>query len=590
MAASENLASSLQALLIRFQQEFSEKVASVEERLRERETRLAREWEALETEKKSLLKLRQEMEREREQLQRDREQLEREREAVVERTRLQATEISTNDEGAVATRVETSEIRNEPVMFASRDIRYFPSSERILQMQRERAEKEEGHERQRPEHEEMHKREPPEPDETANENVVVTYVTTPNDFLVHLVRDKAILTDVMNKLQEVGERPDLIADRFWEGRLYCGQFTEDDMWYRVKVQSNALSLNPQFGDNPVVETSVCVMYVDFGNSEWLPANRLRLLPQGLETIQPLARHCCLVDVQATGMKWSDEAVRLFEEVTSEIPLEMKIFWQVDKTMFVDLLGVQSRTAELGYPQCSTVSELLLSAGHASVSGASPQSEPVGTGSLSYLRKLINPSMDTHRPVVVTHFLSLQDLHVQLLSDQVELNDLMADIQNEYHKLNINDLAVTDPQQGEAVCSLFSDQKWYRAEVIDVLGPRKVSVAYVDYGNVEEVELFHVKKLSGTLIRRLPALALQCSLVDVGNIMEPEQQCPAEVLEQVNRLCSSSDLTMVVKGVRGTVLDVEFFEPSVGSVNQLLLQTIASTQKDHRHNIISRICW
>ena len=46
-------------------------------------------------------------------------------------------------------------------------------------------------------------------------------------------------------------------------------------------------------------------------------------------------------------------------------------------MFVDLLGVQSRTAELGYPQCSTVSELLLSAGHASVSGASPQSEPVG---------------------------------------------------------------------------------------------------------------------------------------------------------------------------------------------------------------------
>ena len=99
MAASENLASSLQALLIRFQQEFSEKVASVEERLRERETRLAREWEALETEKKSLLKLRQEMEREREQLQRDREQLEREREAVVERTRLQATEISTNDEG-----------------------------------------------------------------------------------------------------------------------------------------------------------------------------------------------------------------------------------------------------------------------------------------------------------------------------------------------------------------------------------------------------------------------------------------------------------------------------------------------------------
>lgn len=52
---------------------------------------------------------------------------------------------------------------------------------------------------------------------------------------------------------------------------------------------------------------------------------------------------------------------------------------------------------------------------------------------------------------------------------------------------------------------------------DVLGPRKVSVAYVDYGNVEEVELFHVKKLSGTLIRRLPALASAVATVWINCI-------------------------------------------------------------------------
>ena len=42
--------------------------------------------------------------------------------------------------------------------------------------------------------------------------------------------------------------------------------------------------------------------------------------------------------------------------------------------------------------------------------------------------------------------------------------------------------------------------------VDVIGPRSVSVVYVDYGNVEKVSLALVRKLPEPLIYRLPAQA------------------------------------------------------------------------------------
>lgn len=82
------------------------------------------------------------------------------------------------------------------------------------------------------------------------------------------------------------------------GKLYCGQFTVDDEWYRVKV--NALAISPPPGSCPPPGMSVLVTYLDFGNSEWLPTQRMRLLPHGLETISSLAKNCALADVLPTA--------------------------------------------------------------------------------------------------------------------------------------------------------------------------------------------------------------------------------------------------------------------------------------------------
>ena len=79
------------------------------------------------------------------------------------------------------------------------------------------------------------------------------------------------------------------------GTYCCGQFTEDDQWYRARVTQLWKE-----GQSP---KTVQVIYVDFGNYENLPLDRLRLLrkedaelPMGavlcrLEGVEPLDGVC-----------------------------------------------------------------------------------------------------------------------------------------------------------------------------------------------------------------------------------------------------------------------------------------------------------
>jgi len=45
-----------------------------------------------------------------------------------------------------------------------------------------------------------------------------------------------------------------------------------------------------------------------------------------------------------------------------------------------------------------------------------------------------------------------------------------------------------------VVKFSEDQLWYRAEVVDVVGPGLVHVRYVDYGNSETVSVWQLRKL------------------------------------------------------------------------------------------------
>ena len=62
------------------------------------------------------------------------------------------------------------------------------------------------------------------------------------------------------------------------------------------MKVNALTIEPPPGINPPPGSSVLVTYMDFGNSEWLPADRMRLLHEGLVSVPSLAKTCSLADL------------------------------------------------------------------------------------------------------------------------------------------------------------------------------------------------------------------------------------------------------------------------------------------------------
>jgi hypothetical protein len=231
----------------------------------------------------------------------------------------------------------------------------------------------------------------------------------------------------------------------------------------------------------------------------------------------------------------DEATHLFVEVTSDLPLEMKICRQVGNVMFVDLLDVSSRAAELGYSQCSTVKDVLLASGHAVIDG-SPRQLPSASGQAGttssvsqYVKQTMSVPTGSRVSVILSHVESLDEIYVQLESDQVELNGLMIELQEVFKGQETSNMAITDPHQGQPICCQFSaDEHWYRAEITEVVGPRCVSVVYVDYGNIEKVDVASIRMLPVSMIYRLPAQAVRCSLVDVVKNWEQGKEWPEEV--------------------------------------------------------------
>ena len=57
------------------------------------------------------------------------------------------------------------------------------------------------------------------------------------------------------------------------GDVCCAQFTMDNKWYRARVVTAFSPAHPQV--EPTLDNGLCVelVYIDYGNSEWLPLGR-----------------------------------------------------------------------------------------------------------------------------------------------------------------------------------------------------------------------------------------------------------------------------------------------------------------------------
>lgn len=109
------------------------------------------------------------------------------------------------------------------------------------------------------------------------QEIVVSEITDDLRVYTQKVDQKAALEGFLTRLrQEIAANPPLGgAYTPKKGDLAIAKFTEDDEWYRVRIEK-------------VVGTNVSVFYIDYGNRETLNVTRVASVPAGFATDKPYA--------------------------------------------------------------------------------------------------------------------------------------------------------------------------------------------------------------------------------------------------------------------------------------------------------------
>lgn len=115
-------------------------------------------------------------------------------------------------------------------------------------------------------------------------------------------------------------------------------------------------------------------------------------------------------------------------------------------------------------------------------------------------------MGSRKSILVSYVDSCIKFYVQLSENIDELNAVMDAVRAHCESSSSpGDLSV-----GTACCARFpDDDNWYRARILHTKG-KNVVVAYVDYGNEQEVNVSDLRTITSELIR-LPAQAMKCAL-------------------------------------------------------------------------------
>ncbi|XP_029342148.1 tudor domain-containing protein 1-like [Acyrthosiphon pisum] len=141
-------------------------------------------------------------------------------------------------------------------------------------------------------------------------SVILCHFISPTEFYMRIGDDTAQLEEVMNTLKTIyiptaeNTHKSYLLYTPQIGMAVAARYSIDGHWHRAKITSL-----PE-------ERLVTVFYIDFGNSETLPWDELRVLDKNLIKTPPLVIKASLADVNPAvegieSTKWSDNACAAF---------------------------------------------------------------------------------------------------------------------------------------------------------------------------------------------------------------------------------------------------------------------------------------
>ncbi|XP_053683451.1 staphylococcal nuclease domain-containing protein 1 [Sabethes cyaneus] len=166
------------------------------------------------------------------------------------------------------------------------------------------------------------------------ENVVVTEVTADMRFYAQHADQGAKLEELMSKLrQEFRAMPPVTgAYNPRRGDLCAAKFTEDNEWYRAKVEKLEKGGNAS------------ILYIDYGNRETVPTTRLAMLPPAFLSDKPYAHEYSLaLVVLPTDEDDRNDALKAFAQDALNKNLQLNVEYRVSGAEHVTLVDPANKS-------------------------------------------------------------------------------------------------------------------------------------------------------------------------------------------------------------------------------------------------------
>uniref|UniRef100_A0A663E990 Tudor domain containing 1 n=1 Tax=Aquila chrysaetos chrysaetos TaxID=223781 RepID=A0A663E990_AQUCH len=338
-------------------------------------------------------------------------------------------------------------------------------------------------------------------------DVVVCTLYNPGEFYCQISNNSELLAlNLLNKsLSEYCQKTPPNVFKPENGEPCCAFFSDDGNWYRALVQ------------NITSDGTVKVYFVDYGNVEEVPLDKIRQISSSFLKLPFQGIKCWLSGIKPGKSKWIPEATARFRMYTAGIKLQARV-----TSLSRDGAGVELIDNSTGHPK--VINEILTSEKLAvkqvlQDKNNFPNNNKHAYGTLNFLFllemslghwKLIELAIDETVSVCVTEVVSpdlFYAVPVQTKGKKkhslfllIELEGYCKSCKNQPFK----------PKLGEACCARFSgDGHWYRALVLKA-SQSVVKVLYADYGNTETLPLSEVLPITDSYLK-LPFQTIICSL-------------------------------------------------------------------------------
>ncbi|XP_070847181.1 tudor domain-containing protein 1 [Chaetodon trifascialis] len=297
------------------------------------------------------------------------------------------------------------------------------------------------------------------------------------------------------------------------GEVCAVQFSCDMNWYRGLVQTLATDKKIAY-----------ILYIDFGNEEHVPLDRIRPLAANIPPFCPCAMECRIAGVVPVAGNWSGECCIAVRQMLAGKSVTIKLVEtpEYGRIHVVDILLSMGKQ----------LSAFLLECGY-----AAKETDKM-TPTEQEIRAMVSTSLENFRrcadgkddntwaqppkpmiqavgdslSVVVTHLQSPNEIIVQKVENAGVIQELQLKLRE--HCSQVPAPQNFRPAPGTVCCVQFSeDKQWYRAKVLAYPSEERICVGYLDFGNSEEVDLDHLRPISPSLLA-LPMQAMPCGLAGV----------------------------------------------------------------------------